>query len=140
MRQEQTMPTLEENKLSSKPEKTEPSKKAEYEDNDPVTVIWKSWGTNGMPHNRTTYFDRYTFVGGVGRRVLYKDVKKWLQQGHGLLVFDANATEEDFIRATGHKPLDDDKFATLLRATPPDKIAALLGPDALDKIAAFHRK
>lgn len=110
-----------------------------YEDDTPVTVIWKSWGTSGLPAGKTTYFDRQTFVGGVSRRVPYRIAKKWQEQGHGILIFDVNATEADFIRATGHKPLEDEKFAMLLRATPPDKLAALLGSDTLDKIMALHR-
>lgn len=130
--------SLEEAKAET-PVKTASNKASEYDDNDPVTVIWKSWGTSGMPVNKVTYFDRHMFKGGVGRRIPYRDVKKWQKQGHGIHVLSVDATESDFIRVTGHKPIEDDKLAALLLATPPDKIAALLGPDALDKIAAFHR-
>jgi hypothetical protein len=126
----------EEAMISRKQEKTA----EHYEDNDPVTVIWKSWGTNGMPSNKVTYFDRQMFEGGVGRRIPYGIAQKWQKQGHGVLIFDVDATEADFIRATGHKPLDDDKLTMLLKATPLDKIAALLGPDAVEKITAMQNK
>lgn len=132
---------LEEAKTAPQAEETA-SKKPEptYEDTDPVTVIWKSWGTIRMPQDKKTYFDRHEFVGGVGRRIPYKDAKKWQQQGHGIHILPVDAQEIDFIRATGHAPVQDGELEALLRATPVDKLAALLGPENLDKIAAMHKK
>lgn len=111
-----------------------------YDDNDPVTVIWKSWGTSGIPKDKVSYFDRHQFVGGVGRRIPYRDAKKWQQQGHGIHILPANAEEIDFIRATGHAPFEDNALEAMLRSVTPEKLAAMLGPENLDKIAAAMKK
>ena len=124
-------------KVAEKPEPE--SKQPEYAENDPVTVIWKEWTLAEMTRGKVTYFDRHQFVGGVGRRVPYKDAKNWQKQGHGIHIFGIKATEDDFIRATGHKPLDDEKLAQLLRTTEPGKLAALLGRESLDKLAALQQ-
>lgn len=140
--QEQQALTHEEHKPAEQPMKTadhQPSKQIEYKDNDPCTVIWRSWGTSGMPKGKVTYFDRYQFEGGVGRRVLYKDAKKWQQLGHGIYILPADAQEIDFIRATGHAPFSDDALEAMLRSVPLDKLAAMLGPDNLDKIANMKK-
>lgn len=139
---EQQAPLDETRTLVEQPRETA-TKKPEYEDNDPVTVIWKSWGTAGMPRNRVTYFDKQTFEGGVGRRIPYHIAKKWLQQGHGihiLPVLPKEKEELEFMKATGHAPIQDADLESLLRATPIDKIAAMLGPENLDKITAMHKK
>lgn len=122
------------------PEKTAiPMKPREFEDSDVVTVIWKSWGTHGMPSSKVTYFDRHQFVGGVGRRIPYKDAKKWKQQGHGVHILPVDATETDFIKITGHTPMSESTLETMLKATAPEKIAALLTKEQLEKIAAMQR-
>lgn len=115
------------------------AKKPAFSDDDPVTVIWKSWGTTGMPRGKVTYFDRHQFTGGVGRRIPYKDAKKWQQQGHGIHILPIDAQEIDFIKATGHAPMQDAELEAMLRSVPMDKLAAMLGPENLDKITAMHR-
>jgi hypothetical protein len=133
---------LDEIKHATQSEETAAKKptKPEYDDNDSVTVIWKSWGSSGMPRDKVSYFDRHQFVGGVGRRIPYRDAKKWKQQGHGIHILPVDAQELDFIKATGHAPMQDSELEAMLRSTPLDKLAALLGPENLDKIAAFHKK
>lgn len=116
------------------------AKKPEYEDNDPVTVIWRSWGTTGLPRDKVTYFDKQTFTGGVGRRVPYHVAKKWLQQGHGVHILPVDAQEIDFIKATGHAPMQDRELEAMLHTVPLDKLAAMLGPENLDKIASMHKR
>lgn len=128
--------------ITETPEKTasQPRTVAPFADDDPVTVIWKSWATTGMPRNKQTYFDRHAFVGGIGRRIPYKDAKKWKEQGHGIHILPVDAEELDFIRATGHAPMQDGELEAMLRSTPLDKLAAMLGPENLDKIAALLKK
>lgn len=116
------------------------SKKPQFEDDDPVTVIWKSWGTSGMPRGKVTYFDKHTFESGVGRRIPYKNAKKWQQQGHGIHILPVDAKEIDFIRATGHAPMQDRELEAMLRTVPLDKLAAMLGPENLDKITNMHKR
>jgi hypothetical protein len=123
----------------SEPEKTaKPA--AEFGENEPVTVIWKSWGTENVPRDKVTYFDRQQFVGGVGRRIPYKDALRWKQQGHGVYILPVDADEIAFMRATGHAPVKEGELEALLRSIAPDKLAAILGPDGIDKITALQRK
>lgn len=140
--QEQQVLTHEEHKPAEQPMKTadhQPSKQIEDDDDTPKTVIWKSWGTSGMPKDKVTYFDRFEFKGGVGRRIPYKVAKKWQQLGHGIYILPADAQEIDFIRATGHAPFSDDALEAMLRSVPLDKLAAMLGPENLDKIANMKK-
>lgn len=136
---EQQTPLEETGPYIEQPKETA-AKKPEYEDNDTVTVIWKSWGTTGLPRDKVTYFDKQTFTGGVGRRVPYHVARKWQQQGHGVHILPVDAQEIDFIKATGHAPMQDRELEVMLRSVPIDKIAAMLGPENLDKITAMHKK
>lgn len=138
---DETTPHVVDAKPAPQLEKTAAAKPEKpFEDDDTVTVIWRSWGTSGMPRNKVSYFDRYQFTGGVGRLIPYKVAKKWQQQGHGLHILPANAEEIDFIKATGHAPMADEDLETLLRSVPLSKLAAMLGPENLDKIATMKQK
>jgi hypothetical protein len=118
--------------------KKEDHQPKEFEDDDPVTVVVKNWGASGVVPGHTSYIDRVAFVGGVARNVPYHVAKKWQKSRIGIHVLPNNATESDFIRITGRRPMSDHDLSTQLKALDPDKVAALLTEDQISKIAAFH--
>ena len=126
------------------------------EDDDLVTVIHRNWGAIDplsrqplIPTNRETYFDRITFVGGVGRNVPYELAKKWVKLGlvPKAYIFPNNAQQEDFERATGRTPMAPTTLADTVAGLSAPQALALLGEEkglefakSLQRLISSRRK
>ncbi len=72
-----------------------------------VVVIRKNWGTRHIPQNKVDFLDRIEFRDGVARDVPREVVDGWLKVKRlGIYALRDNATDSDFIKATGVTPMD----------------------------------
>lgn len=111
-------------------------------DDGPYTVLHKMWrvvdktsGHLSIPEDRTTFFDKYTFVGGVGRDILHESVAAWVKLGFvdKSMIFPNISTVEDFEKATGRYPVGSLAPSDFT----PEKMLALLGEE---QALAFAKK
>lgn len=107
----------------------------QFEDSDDVIVLY---GYGRVAPTDVEYVDGYRFVGGVARDVPYVVARCWQKHNKpdGSLapgrvkiqaILPANATEADFVRATGITPLPMAQMAALLNAADPEAIIAAMG-------------
>lgn len=107
-----------------------------YEEDDFVCFVRLNWGTPAIPPDKIDYVDKYTFVGGVCRNVLYKHAKYWLRKRQvGGYILAPEATVEDISRVTGRKPEDPNNLAGMVAALTPEKILAMLGTGSAETLA-----
>src|SRR5438046_2441631 len=97
--------------------------KLEFQDDDRVTVL-HGWGK--VERNDRHFIDKALFVGGVARDVLYGIAKHWvtttrpdgkIDQVYGAVrvhILPADATEADFVKATGIQPVPVQDFANMI--------------------------
>src|SRR5579883_669624 len=52
-----------------------------FEEDDPICVVLRGWGTPALPLDRTSYLDGYAFTGGVARNIPYSEAKAWAKRG-----------------------------------------------------------
>lgn len=116
-------------------DKTE-AKAPEFTDADLVTVL-HGWGRVG-PNDRH-YVDRILFLGGVAANVPYSIAKHWkagtrpdgkpTEGKVKIQIVDNEATEADYIRATGIQPMAAEKLAALLTGADLNAIFEALGSE-----------
>lgn len=130
--------TVEREKAHAKPEAkaAEASLAREYTDADLVTVL-HGWGR--VASNDRHYVDRVLFLGGVATNVPYSIARHWLNGTRPdgkptegkvkVQLLHNEATEADYIRATGIQPMEAAKLAALLTGADLDAIFAALGSE-----------
>ena len=112
-------------------------------------------GYGKLPANDVHYIDGFKFVGGVCRDVPVEQAEAW-QKGERIAdpdkkyalpgkraygrvvvqVLPSKATEADYARATGFKPVESKKFAAILAAYTADEIREALGEERTLKLAS----
>lgn len=118
-----------------------------------VTVLW---GYGKERHDHVHKLDHTVFVGGVARNVPRTIAEAWKNglrpegttkpyamdgkesytpAGLDVIILENDATEADFVRATGYKPMQASKFAALLRAYPASEIVEALGTERATQLA-----
>lgn len=118
-------------------ERSESHKKAQgFEDTDLVTVL-HGWGR--VAANDRHYIDRVLFLGGVAANVPYDLAKHWLAgtrpDGKPTLgkvvvhIVPNDATEADYIKASGIQPMAAERLAAMLSGCDLDAIFAALGSE-----------
>lgn len=112
-------------------------KEPKFKDEDQVTVLH---GYGRVAANNRMYVDNQLFVGGVARNVPYQVAKHWAagtrpdgkvatSRIYPQAILDADATEADFVRATGLQAhLEPEKLGAILGSLDADRLIAALGP------------
>jgi hypothetical protein len=124
--------------VAEKPKKWEP------QDHEKVTVLY---GWNKVPSGYKQFVDKTLFKDGIARNVPYTTVKHWkqgtrpdgrLEMSYGSIGIQAvlpnDATEADFIKATGITPMPVEQFASQLAGM---DINALLTHMGVEKFKAL---
>jgi hypothetical protein len=119
-------------------------KPKEFEDYEKVTVLY---GWNKVLPESKQFVDKVLFKGGVARNVPYSTVKHW-QRGTRAdgkndqicgkisiqAVLPSDATEADFARATGIKPMPVEQFMSQLAGVDLEALATQLGAERLKEL------
>lgn len=124
--------------------------------NELVTVLF---GYGKVPVGKVTYVDRVKFTDGVARNVPLEVAENWKNGTHSetkqpyategskqsygrldVIILPQDATEADFAKATGIKPMVASKFAALLKAYPVTEIVEALGEERSLQLANELRK
>ena len=114
-----------------------------------VTVLHKNWravdpttGQLYIPANRTTYFDRMTFVGGVGRNIPVEIAQEWRKKGFvsRAFIFPNDSQESDWEKVTGRFAVSQQDFADALADMTPEKLASILGDEKAEAFAKALRR
>ncbi len=119
-------------------------KPKEFQDHEKVTVLY---GWNRVPAGYKQFVDKTLFKDGIARNVPYSTVKHWqqgtrpdgkLEMTYGTIGIQAvlpnDATEADFIKATGITPMPVDKFASQLAGVDLDALVTQMG---VEKVKAL---
>lgn len=104
------------------------------------TVIRRNWGQPSIPRDKRDYLDEVAFQGGVAKNVPTKLARTWERLGLGVHVLPANATEAEFIKATGVQPMPAEQFAAMLRGYDLAQISQVLGEEGTLKLAGELRR
>lgn len=119
------------------------AEKSDQADDAYCTVLF---GYGKEPKDKKWWVDNYECVGGVIRNVLKADADRWVKgtradgkPATGRLYIQAilpkNATEADFIAATGANRVSNEQLAASLSATDAKNLLEALGPDETARIA-----
>lgn len=119
----------------------------EYSDVDLVTVL-HGWGR--VAPTERHYVDRVLFTGGVANNVPYSIAKHWKNgtrpdgkptEGRVVVqIVDNEASEADYIRATGIQPMPAERLAALLTGSDLDAIFEALGAEKALQISEGLRR
>ena len=121
----------------------------EYQDDVPVTVL-HGWG---RVDNRDRHFiDKTLFEGGVARDVPCGIAKHWvkntrpdgnIEQLYGRVkvhILPADATEADFVKATGIQPVPVQDFANMIAGVDLDALVTQMGAEKVNELIGDLRK
>lgn len=92
--------------------------------------------------NERHYLDQYEGRGGVIKNVPEKVVESWRKEPRlRIHVLPHDATEVDYAKAAGIRPMNPKKLAAILGASDIDELIQVLGPEKTQRlIEAFQRR